>query len=185
MEDISFKDMINSFARIAQKKSLCPKDVLPCDMINSYNNMTKGFPKQKYETSNKKILSNGEESQTDNKTESNFESQRESNMESNTESHTDGQMSKTEKKSRKNKNRRKKYLPENVMYGQHKDFSFYECYAREIIFKLFNYPRMSFASYQIKLGKSKENAQISNWTSIVEKKAKNNIMELIQKMMIL
>ena len=36
----------------------------------------------------------------------------------------------------------------DIVLGQHKQISFYESYAREIIFQLFKYPIMSFHNYE-------------------------------------
>ena len=48
----------------------------------------------------------------------------------------------------KNKSNDEKVL-NFVKFGQHKDFSFFESYAREIIFQLFNYHKMFFYKYDL------------------------------------
>ena len=52
---------------------------------------------------------------------------------------------------------------QEVFFGQHFNFSYYKSSVREIIFQLFNYPKMSFHRYQVSLNYNKEFKKIDKW----------------------
>lgn len=50
----------------------------------------------------------------------------------------------------KSKNKKKPvYIPKKIKFGQHKNESFYEAYAREIVFQIFEYNKMTHMGYDI------------------------------------
>ena len=61
-------------------------------------------------------------------------------------------------KNSKNKSDEEKVL-NFVKFGQHRDFSFFESYAREIIFQLFNYHKMFFYKYDLEKIMNKEKSK--------------------------
>lgn len=69
----------------------------------------------------------------------------------------------------------------NIIFGQHKTNSFYESYAREIIFQLFQYPLMSYHKYKLLLEKSDEYNGICQWVYKMNKKEKGNPLDNIEK----
>jgi len=64
------------------------------------------------------------------------------------------------KKKEEEKNLAKNY--DDIVLGQHSGFSFYECYAREIIFQLFEYPLMSYHKYDLLITEEESIPQL-NW----------------------
>ena len=174
MQDTNVINIINAFAENAQKYIIAPQDIKDEDKEKSYKNITRELPKNNKKIKNRK--SNVEESQIESQTESNM-----SNIGSNTEGITDGQMSQTESKCMKKNKLLINHSYKHVIYGQHKDYSFYKCYAREIIFQLFNYPRMSFSKYSILLDNSQENNLISDWTLLITKKKKSKLPLFLKK----
>ena len=69
----------------------------------------------------------------------------------------------SENKDQDNTEIRKIKKDQEVFFGQHFNFSIYEIYVREIIFQLFNYPKMSFHKYQVSLNYNKEFKKIDKW----------------------
>lgn len=69
----------------------------------------------------------------------------------------------SENKDQDNTETRKIKKDQEVFFGQHFNFSIYEIYIREIIFQLFNYPKMSFHKYQVSLNYNKEFKKIDKW----------------------
>ena len=69
----------------------------------------------------------------------------------------------SENKDQDNTETRKIKKDQEVFFGQHFNFSIYEIYVREIIFQLFNYPKMSFHKYQVYLNYNKEFKKIDKW----------------------
>ena len=62
----------------------------------------------------------------------------------------------SENKDQDNTETRKIKKDQEVFFGQHFNFSYYKSSVREIIFQLFNYPKMSFHKYQVSLNYNKE-----------------------------
>ena len=69
----------------------------------------------------------------------------------------------SENKDQDNTETRKIKKDQEVFFGQHFNFSYYKSSVREIIFQLFNYPKMSFHKYQVSLNYNKEFKKIDKW----------------------
>ena len=69
----------------------------------------------------------------------------------------------SENKDQDNIEIRKIKKDQEVFFGQNFNFSYYKSSVREIIFQLFNYPKMSFHKYQVSLNYNKEFKKIDKW----------------------
>ena len=69
----------------------------------------------------------------------------------------------SENKDQDNAETRKIKKDQEAFFGLHFNFSYYKNSFREIIFQLFNYPKMSFHKYQVSLNYNKEFKKIDKW----------------------
>ena len=110
-------------------KFICPKEIAPEKANKAYNNLISNKPK---EPSNKRNPA------------SSF---------SGIDSSSPGFYSDKNKKYKNlltNPDTKEEKNIEKIRFGQHLSFSFFELYAREIIFQIFDYHPMHFFNYQIK-----------------------------------
>ena len=127
------------FEKGIENSFIGPKIIAQKDWISSYNNMVNTTPDLKKMDVNKNIYKI--ESEKDNSSDNN----------------SDTQKMKYEKKSRE------------IIFGEHRGVSFFETYAREIIFQLFSYPLMSYRKYQLLIERINKNSNVIN-----NKKGNNN-----------
>ena len=144
-------------------KFICPKEIAPEKANKAYNNLISNKPK---EPSNKRNPA------------SSF---------SGIDSSSPGFYSDKNKKYKNlltNPDTKEEKNIEKIRFGQHSSFSFFESYAREIIFQIFDYHPMHFFNYQIK-----RNEIAGGLLKKVKKRKKKNlsipILLIIQKTKIL
>ena len=75
-----------------------------------------------------------------------------------------------EDKSNKKDNKNNK----EIIFGEHRSHSFFEIYAREIIFQMFEYPLMSYRKYDLFIDKTNNNI-FHNKSKIIEDGAMSSI----------
>ena len=123
-----------------------PKIIDKKDWISSFNNMVNTTPDLKKMNFSNNIYKI--ESEKDNSSDTNSNTQK----------------IKYEKKCRE------------IIFGEHRGISFFETYAREIIFQLFSYPLMSYRKYELIIEKINEqgNNNIKNKNENKEDNSKNN-----------
>ena len=175
----SFKE----FAEKIKKYSIAPKDIEKEDYKKSYLNLSEGYPKYHNSkiTPNIKPVRIGDISQSESQYESQYESQNEnyygsryqSEYESNPENNGKRRNKKKYKSQYESQNgesqsetgKSQDAKVEKKIFGQHINYSFYEYYAREIVFQLLKYPKMSYRKYEMEIDNDRENKLIEKWVS--------------------
>ena len=110
-------------------KFICPKEIAPEKANKAYNNLISNKPKEPSNKRNPASSSSG------------------------IDSSSPGFYSDKNKKYKNlltNPDTKEEKNIEKIRFGQHSSFSFFESYAREIIFQIFDYHPMHFFNYQIK-----------------------------------
>ena len=123
--DSPYEDFVNKI------NFIYPKGLTPENECKSYRNLRDREPTEKKNKSSSTsgLESSSPEAFSDNKYKGN----------------------KPEKSSSINEDKKKF---ENLRFGQHENFSFFESYAREIIFQIFDYHPMYFFGYTVKYDES-------------------------------
>ena len=117
-------------------KFICPKEIAPEKANKAYNNLISNKPKEPSNKRNPASSSSG------------------------IDSSSPGFYSDKNKKYKNlltNPDTKEEKNIEKIRFGQHSSFSFFESYAREIIFQIFDYHPMYFFNYEIKTNELSEN----------------------------
>lgn len=117
-------------------KFICPKEIAPENANKAYNNLRANKPEKSSNKNKNDTSSSGIDSLSP-------------GFYSDKNKGSKGLLSDADKKLEKN--------IEIIRFGQHSSFSFFESYAREIIFQIFDYHPMYFFNYEIKTNELIEN----------------------------
>ena len=117
-------------------KFICPKEIAPENANKAYNNLRANKPEKSSNKNKNDTSSSGIDSLSP-------------GFYSDKNKGSKGLLSDADKKLEKN--------IEIIRFGQHSSFSFFESYAREIVFQIFDYHPMYFFNYEIKNNELSEN----------------------------
>jgi len=127
-------ELIDEYEQHVEKDYIFPNEISEKDKSNSYLNYSKNCTD--FSNNNCELIQCSSSS---------FKESNEESQEMN-----DDEKSNIKKEKVKSKNK-VVYIPKKIKFGQHKNESFYEIYAREIVFQIFEYNQMSHSGYNINI----------------------------------